>query len=240
MKLDVFIPAGGIGTRLRPLTYFYPKSCLPIKGCPVITNAIESCLPYCKSLFISTYYKKEMVRKCLKNKPYFDKLLFLYDKKLKNIGGSLMYHSRSIFKESIIKEHILVIPGDHVIKNFPLKDIYKFHKTKRADVTVILTSCKPYGDYAILDDNQKIIKIINNNKDNKVRFSLTGIYLFRKSFLKNALDKCGKSSSGCDLTREIVIPSIDQPSVFGYNLSSNSYWDDAGTWIRFIKNNLIN
>ncbi|MBU1071487.1 hypothetical protein KKG65_03710 [Patescibacteria group bacterium] len=82
MKLDVFIPAGGIGTRLRPLTYFYPKSCLPIKGCPVITNAIESCLPYCKSLFISTYYKKEMVRKCLKNKPYFDKLLFLYDKKL--------------------------------------------------------------------------------------------------------------------------------------------------------------
>lgn len=237
-ELVAFIPAAGIGRRLRPLTYFYPKPCLPVKGKPLIEYAIEQCLPICEPIFISTYYKENNLRKCLESRPYLKRLTFWSDKNNDNIGGSLIRHQKTVFSSSIIAEHVLVIPSDHVLKNFPLKDIFKYHKAKMADVTIVLVGGKNYGDRVVLSDEQRILKIFNESKVGCKEIVSTGIYLFRKSFLKNTLLKQTKASIKHDLTRETIIPSLGSASVFGYCLPDNSYWDDAGTWFRYIKNNL--
>ncbi len=64
-KIDTaIIVAGGLGTRLRPLTYETPKPLLPIHGKPIIEHAIENLKKHgVKKIILSIGYKAEQIQK---------------------------------------------------------------------------------------------------------------------------------------------------------------------------------
>ena len=46
MSINLFIPAAGFGTRLRPLTEVAPKPLLPITGIPLIERVIDDVMSF--------------------------------------------------------------------------------------------------------------------------------------------------------------------------------------------------
>ena len=236
--LDAFIPAGDLGTRLRPLTLFYPKPTLWVKGKPLICYALESCWQKCRLVFVSTYYKEEKVQRLLINPMFTNTLTILSDHGLINIGGSLIKHKEIIFNSSSSK-HLIIIPADHVLRQFPVDTIYQFHLKNNSDLTLILAAHKPYGDYVIVNKNQIVTRIVNKDESSENLPSYTGICLFKKSFLKKIISESKMQKTGFDLTRSIIIPAINRRLAYGYLLPANSYWDDVGTWFRYIKHNFI-
>ncbi len=59
----VVLMAGGLGTRLRPLTNASPKPLLPIGGKTLLETILESFISHgFRRFFISVYYKSEMVK----------------------------------------------------------------------------------------------------------------------------------------------------------------------------------
>lgn len=60
----VVIMAGGMGTRLRPLTEDCPKPLLPVGGKPILENILESFAEQgFRRIFLSINYKAELIRK---------------------------------------------------------------------------------------------------------------------------------------------------------------------------------
>jgi NDP-sugar pyrophosphorylase family protein len=59
----VVLMAGGLGTRLQPLTKDYPKPLLPVGGKPILEKILESFADQgFKRIFVSLNYKAEMIR----------------------------------------------------------------------------------------------------------------------------------------------------------------------------------
>lgn len=68
MYENALILAGGLGTRLRPLTHAIPKPLLPIGEKPILERIIESMKEQgIKNIFISVNYKKEMIKNYFKH-----------------------------------------------------------------------------------------------------------------------------------------------------------------------------
>ena len=60
--MRAIILAGGLGTRLRPLTLEKPKPLLPIKGKPMIEHTIINLKKHgIKEVILSIGYKAEMI-----------------------------------------------------------------------------------------------------------------------------------------------------------------------------------
>ena len=64
--MRAIILAGGLGTRLRPLTEKTPKPLLPIKGKPIIEHAIDNFKHHgIIDIIISIGYKADLIKKYL-------------------------------------------------------------------------------------------------------------------------------------------------------------------------------
>jgi len=66
-KINIFIPAAGIGERLQPVTFHIPKPLLPVLGKPVLQHVLEkiSTLPVNK-IAVNVHHKKEVIEGWIK------------------------------------------------------------------------------------------------------------------------------------------------------------------------------
>ncbi|MBU0624592.1 MAG: NTP transferase domain-containing protein, partial [Candidatus Thermoplasmatota archaeon] len=65
MAVKAVLLVGGLGTRLRPLTYRIPKPLIPVMGKPLIMHVIDSMPAEIDEIIIPVSYKKEMMEEYL-------------------------------------------------------------------------------------------------------------------------------------------------------------------------------
>ena len=67
-SLTAVIVAGGLGTRLRPLTDKVPKPLLSIKGKPILEHTIRNLKKHgIRNIILSVGYKAELIQNYLKD-----------------------------------------------------------------------------------------------------------------------------------------------------------------------------
>jgi len=237
MAKDVvgFIPAGGRGERLRPLTNCLPKPLLQMGSADkrIVDFPLDSLAGVASRVLLVTGYCGHKFDLGFSH----EKVMVLNDKQLLNIGGSLLQHLPRLRGEGLLGDETIMIPGDHVIQGVDIQCMLEEHLQTRAEVTIGLIKGKKYGDLVSLGPNNQITGI----KPDHNRLSSTGIYVFNSSFLIKQLStiaNCGWDCNPCDLTREIVFPAVSRGLVFGYEFEDGSYWDDAGTVDRYFWNNM--
>lgn len=235
-RVTGYIAAGGIGSRLSPHTTEIPKPMLPMgdRDQRLIDFSLKTCNEYCESMFVTTCYKPETVEEHVKNN---SKVTILRDTRVVGNGGSLLEHRRKVL--SNLGQDLLVIPGDHVLNNFPINEFINHHRESKADATLMITPPKPFGEYVILDGN-KAENIVFSKKENS--WSTIGIYLISSKYLhkwmKNHL-RTGWNGEDLCVTKDIIHPAVDNAEVRTFLLSDLAYWDDAGTIPRYHFNNML-
>ncbi len=129
--LPVVIMAGGLGSRLKPLTNVLPKPLIPINEKTMLEEIFDRFSQYgSKRFYISLNYKADLI------KYYIDKLNLKLDisyfEECKPLGtaGSL-----SLIKDRI-KETFFITNCDILI-NDDYSEILRFHKEKENEITVI-------------------------------------------------------------------------------------------------------
>ncbi len=89
-RIAVFLPAAGLGERLRPITNHLPKPLLPVLGKPVIEIILERLAPVCSGgIGINLHYKGEMVREWAENSQYAGRAVFFPEDPILGTGGAL-------------------------------------------------------------------------------------------------------------------------------------------------------
>jgi len=137
------ILAGGLGTRLRPLTNNNPKPMLPIGGKPILEHLIDWTKKNgIKSIVLCVSYLRETIEDHFGDGERFGiKIEYAVSKKQLATAGQLKT------AEKFIEGNFVCMYGDSIF-NFNLKNMIKQHSTKKALITMSLNEYKtnlPYG-----------------------------------------------------------------------------------------------
>lgn len=131
MSTRALILAGGLGTRLRPLTFAIPKPLVPVKETPIIELIIRHLKSHgIRSIDVSTNYKSEILK------------LFLGDGSKWGVTIGFIDEATPLGTAGPIGlvdmpdgEDLLCMNGD-ILTDFDVRKMLAFHRRMKADFTV--------------------------------------------------------------------------------------------------------
>ena len=175
----VVIMSGGVGSRLRPITYKTPKALVKINNKPLlhyIINNIKS--SGFKNFVISTGYKSKKIINYFKNgKKLGVKIQYVKEKKPLGTAGAL-----SLIKNKL-KEDFIVTNCD-VISHVDYYNLLDFHKKNNAYMTIAAREFESRSDFGeIFSQGINVRNIVE--KPVKKTIVNAGIYIFNKKALSD-------------------------------------------------------
>lgn len=177
------ILAGGLGTRLRPAVADRPKALAPIGGRPFIAYLLEQLeAAGVQRAVLCTGHLGEQVEQTLGKR--FGKLQLLYSQESQPLGtAGALARAMAPFNDA----HFLAMNGDSYCR-FDLPSLFRFHRSRRAAVTILLTPVSDGGRYGQVhrDPDGAIMRFDEKSQETHHGTVLinAGIYLFDRHALQ--------------------------------------------------------
>lgn len=181
----VLLMAGGLGTRLLPLTKNTPKPLLPVGGKPVLENILETFRAQgFEKFFISVNYLAEQIEKYFGDGSKLGvQITYLHEKERMGTAGAL-----SLLPEPP-SAPMLVMNAD-VLTRLNYAAMLEFHELNNAAATMGVREYKqevPYG--VIKTEGNRLMGIVE--KPVQQYFVNAGIYTLSPSAIKALPEHCG-------------------------------------------------
>jgi glucose-1-phosphate thymidylyltransferase len=230
------ILAGGLGTRLYPLTHVTNKHLLPIYNKPMIFYPIQTLVSagITEILIVTSGPHVGDFLGVLKNGKELGVTHLEYAYQEKPDGG--IADALSLAENFADKESITVILGDNTTD----ADISGAVKRFKDGAVVFLKKVpdlKRFGVPVFDPQNPKnIINIEEKPTEPKSDYAVTGIYIYDNNVFKY-INKCDPNFAG---RGELEITEVNNFYIKGKKLSweeLNGYWSDAGTFSSLFKAN---
>jgi len=177
-KNKVILMAGGLGTRLAPLTNDTPKPLLKVGTKPILQTIIENFAGYgFTDIVISVNYKSEMIKEYFKDGSEFGvNIEYIQEDKRLGTAGAL-----SLLK-NIPNEPFFVMNAD-LLTNVNFENLLDFHSFGQADATMCVREFQYQVPYGVVETSKDKIVSISEKPVNKF-FVNAGIYLLSPRVLE--------------------------------------------------------
>jgi dTDP-glucose pyrophosphorylase len=221
--LPVVIMAGGIGSRLKPLTNVLPKPLIPIGEKTIIEEIFERFANHgSNEFFVSVNYKAELIRYYLKdqNLPY--QLVFFNEEKPLGTAGSLSLLKGQINETFFVSNCDIIVEQDY-------SEILDYHRTNKNEITIV-AALKHYPiEYGTVEtgENGRLLKLMEKPE---LTFKInSGMYILEPHLLNEIPE-----NQVFDITSliEKILERNGNAGVFPVNEGS---WRDIGDWDFLVK-----
>lgn len=220
--------AGGLGTRLRPLTHTGAKQLIPIANKPVLYYIIEDLKNAgIENIGVIVGYDKTRIDS-IKNavgdgSRWGVKITYIEQDAPRGIG-----HAVLISEDFMDKDDFVVYLGDNMLKE-GIKDFVDEFRKSRYDASLVLSQhARPqkFG-VAVLDKTGNIVDVEEKPQKPKSNLVITGIYIF-KPVIFDVLKKTNISKRNelelTDSIRTLILSGRHKVS----SHIVKGWWDDAG------------
>lgn len=222
--MKAMILAGGLSTRLYPLTKQVPKPLVPVAGVPNAVHLIE----YLKDagvtdIAINVHYLADAITETLGDGSRFGvKLQYLHEEELMGSAGALKP------LDWFFDDGDFLVVGCDDLTDLPLQEIVAFHKEKKAVATIGLVEREEVDQYGVvvLDNDAKIVGFQEKPAKGTERSRLvnTGIYVFSPEIFSRI-----PAATFYDFGKN-VFPGLQEAGEAFYGFDGrNAYWCDIGT-----------
>ena len=170
--MKAVIIAGGLGTRLRPLTNNTPKPMLPIGEKPILEHLVNwTKKGGIKSVILCVSYLRESIEDYFGDGEKFGvKIEYAISKKQLATAGQLKT------AEKFIDDDFVCMYGDSIF-NFSLRSMIKQHSIKKPFVTMSLNEYKTNLPYGVIETSKKG-RVINWNEKPEIKANVNiGCYV---------------------------------------------------------------
>ena len=219
------ILAGGLGTRLRPLTYVIPKPMLPVAGKPLLERTIKYLQEYgfYEVVFCVAYLKHQIID-YFKDRDLGTEIFFAESETPLGTGGQLKT------AEEYVDDTFLAMNGD-IVTSMNLTNLISFHRRHSGIGAVALKEYKveiPYGYIETASNN--LIKRFQEKPSITYKAN-AGVYIFEHKLFTYI-----EPEKTVSLEREVFPNLIEQgEQLYGYH--EEAFWADVGDLSQYEKTN---
>lgn len=219
--MQAVIMAGGFGTRLRPLSVNIPKPMVPMVNRPMLHHIIELLKKHgFTDLIIMLYFQPEVITDYFGDGSKFGvKIRYLRPESDLGTAGCVK------FAEKHLTDTFMVISGD-VLTDFDLTKAVKYHESRKAMATLVLTRVTNPLQYGVVitDQDSKIERFLEKPSWGEVFSDTinTGIYVLDPKVFEIIPE--GKSF---DFSKDLY-PMILKEDKGLYGYIAEGYWKDIG------------
>ncbi len=186
--MKAIILAGGLGTRLHPLTINIPKPMIPVANRPLMEYTVELLAKHgIKDITALLFHQPHKIKNHFGDgKDFGVKMSYVEATSDFGTAGAVKFAAKDF------REPFLVISAD-LITDFDLSKVIEFHNSKEAALTIVLTRVSnplPYG-IVIINKDGKIKRFLEKPSWSEVFSDTvnTGIYLIDPKVLSNIPDE---------------------------------------------------
>lgn len=231
--MQAIILAGGMGTRLRPLTYTIPKPMLPIGGKPAIARLADALADAgFDEIFITTNYLADVIERGLREYSAHSNLPIpvhcLREEQPLGTAGCIKNALH------LLRDEFLVIQGDAVAEVDYAK-LLNFHREREADVTITTIRVRDPREFGIVetDESGRITRFQEKPRieDAFSNQANAGFYLLKKELFDNV-----PQGEPYDFSKQLFPALMAQDKkFFAWELSG--YWVDIGRPQSYLEGN---
>lgn len=228
MKTAVIL-AGGLGTRLYPLTMEVPKPLIPVQGKTLTEHVIQIFKEHgIEHVILSVGYKADMIKKHFGDgSEYGIKITYIVEKERLGTGGWMH------LVEEPPEEDFIVVNGDNLF-DLDFRKMLQQHKEDGNIVTIALHEVEDTSAYGVADlDGRKIKRFVEKPKPEEAPSKKinSGYYIFSPEAFKYIPEK------KAFMFETDFFPILAEQGKLG-GFSYSAQWFDTGTfdrWERVIK-----
>jgi dTDP-glucose pyrophosphorylase len=174
LPLHAVIMAGGMGSRLMPLTQDTPKPMLHVGDKPLLEIIVGQLREAgVRRLHVTTHHRPEKISEHFGDGQEFGvEISYVAEDKPLGTAGALALMERP-------KETMLVINGD-ILTGVDIRRILAFHREQRAELTVAVREYDIQLPYGVIECDGPVVRRLTEKPLQKL-FVNAGIYLFEPS-----------------------------------------------------------
>ncbi len=229
--MQAIILAGGLGTRLMPLTQDLPKPMIPVLNKPLMEYSVDLLKKHgINEIGVTLMYLPQYIKNHFENGNKFDvKIKYFEEETPMGTAGSVK------LAQSMISDTFIVLSGD-ALTNIDITKIHKYHKSKGADITIVLSKQENPLEYGVVltDFENRITSFIEKPQwENVVSNTVnTGIYIIEK----HILDKI-PTDTPFDFSKDLF-PMLLKEDCKMYGYITEDYWCDLGNKDDYLNANI--
>lgn len=215
----VVLMAGGLGSRLRPLTDTCPKPLLTLGNRPIIEIIISQLRELNFRRFcISVNYLGHMIEDYLGNGEQLDvDISYVRERERLGTAGAL-----SLLNREDLPDTVLVLNGD-VITDLPFRDFVVFHRDTASQASMCIRETRQTIQYGVVDFEPETYRYVKIREKPVVSSYInTGIYCLSPA----AIDLVPK---GTFFDMPTLFDRVAQTSMQTRVYPADQFWIDIGT-----------
>ena len=154
-SIKIFLPAAGLGERLRPITYHIPKPLLPILGKPLIEITLQKFSAISSGkIGINLHYKPDMMKEWATNSEFKNRIkLFPED--------PYPRHRRSIKNaEAFLSDGHFLVHNADILSDVDFERLIETHLSS-GNIATLATHDYPKYNNVVIDENSCVIDVEN-------------------------------------------------------------------------------
>src|SRR6267143_2248931 len=215
--MQAVVIAGGLGTRLRPLTFNRPKALVPLLNKPQILHILERLPSSVDEVFVAVNYMYDRVREFFQEADPGRSVEVVEEATPLGTGGAVKNVA------SRIDGTFAVYNGD-VIDSLDFSKFVAFHRKREALATIALFEVPDPSAFGVVAmDGSRVTRFVEKPAPGEApsRLVNAGRYIFEPEVLDGIA--AGREVS---MERE-VFPALASKGLHGFPFEG--YWGDAGT-----------
>ncbi len=182
--VNIFLPAAGLGERLRPVTNHLPKPLLPILGKPIIEGILEKLTAVCSGeIGINLHWKPGMIRVWAKTSPWADRITFFPEDPILGTGGALKNAA------AFLSRGPFIVHNADILLDIDFSRLIEEHLSSGNTATLVCHRLPHLSNVVIDRDNQ--VLDVENPDDSRPdpttsadKVAYTGIAVYSPEILK--------------------------------------------------------
>ncbi|MBE6330734.1 MAG: mannose-1-phosphate guanylyltransferase [Bacteroidales bacterium] len=223
INLPVVIMAGGMGTRLKPITNVIPKPLIPVGDKTILEVILDQFEGIgCNKFYMSVNYKADMIKYYLSQIDHKYNIEFFQEEKPLGTIGSV-----SLLKEKISTPFF--VSNCDSINEQDYRDVYDYHVKNHNDLTIVtmVKSFKiPYG--VIETGKDGLMKALSEKPEVTYQIN-TGVYILNPSCIEEI--PVGEVFHVTQLMEKMKL----RGARVGCFPVSEKAWKDMGEWPEYLK-----